>query len=225
MSLLFQDCDVIENINDLEYSIGIDPSSVSSGMALYNIKEKKIEEVYAARTNTETKVYEQADMIYAKINEWKEKYNLTNKNCIIGKEKQPLQYGDNTTISTLVIIAKVHGLIERYFYLNKELLIDVSVPTIRKCVAGIANANKETMFNLINARFPKLNLTEVKGGHDIADAICVALTCQTEYYKENMENIKELKQELRKSKQEKKIERLKTEIENIQKKLVKKDRE
>jgi Holliday junction resolvasome RuvABC endonuclease subunit len=220
MSLLFSKFDNLAHISNLTYVVGLDLSTVSSGIALYNIVEDKIVDVGVIDTSrSEEKVYEQAAGIFKKIEEWIKKYSIETNSLLIAKEKQPIQYGAKTTVSTLISIAKVHGLVENYCYLNKKMLLDIAVPTIRKNVLGNYKADKEEVFAYVIRSFPLFQLDKIKGGKDISDAICVALTGLVALEADYIEQIKELKKSLKNYKSDKKKQEILTCIEFIKRKM------
>lgn len=199
MGLLFENYDKTQQLEEKKYSIGLDLSTVSTGMCLYNIEKDEIEEVEAVRYDKENKIFVQAEIIASKIQEWENKYGLDSTNCIYAKEKQPIQYGRMTTITTIVSIAKLHGLVEKFFYEKEIPLLDTAVSTIRKIVVGNYKADKEEVFNFICKKY-ELKEFEDKGGHDIADAVAVCLSSKESLKGEYLEKIKELKREKKKFK-------------------------
>lgn len=220
MSLLFSRFDNFKSVSGITHVIGLDLSTVSSGLALYDIKAEKVLEGIAIDTaGLEEKVYEQAARIIVKIKEWIIKYSIDEKSLVIAKEKQPIQYGAKTTVSTLISIAKVHGLIENYCYLNEKVLLDIAVPTIRKNVVGNYKADKEEVFSYITKKFNLFSLDKIKGGRDISDAICVALTGIVALKNDYEEQIKELRKSLKNYKSNKKKEEILKCIEDIKRKL------
>lgn len=195
MGLLFNEYDGNELLlKNKKYALGLDLSTVSTGMALYNIEEDKVLELYAVRYNKDNKIFIQADMIIEKITEWVEKYSLSINNTIFAKEKQPIQYGRTTTISTIVSIAKIHGLVEEYFFNSHIPLLDLAVPTIRKYVLGDYKADKEETYKYITQKFNHKDLVG-PGSYDMVDALAVCIASKQGLTQEYQEQIKELKKE------------------------------
>lgn len=219
MSLIFPEFNQITNIEEIKYVLGLDLSTVSTGMVLYDIKDDIALESWALRYKSEdkNKIYEMGNYITKLFEAWVEKYNIKKNNLLFAKEKQPIQYGMKTTIMTLVSIAKLHGLVEKYAYDNKIMVVDIAVPTIRKTVLGKAKAEKEEMLKFINSRFPECLLSQRAGGTDMADAIAVCLSAKASLVKDIEENIKELKKLKKKYKTAKKQEAIENQIKELRK--------
>ena len=198
-----------------KYIFGLDLSTVSSGVALYDYEEKRFLETASVIEKGDNKIYEEFKEIINLYEQWQKKYGLNLNNTFIAKEKQPVQYGMKTTIATLVAIAKIHGLVENYFYSRGQMVLDIAVPTIRKEVAGNSRADKEIVYNSMLERYP-FQLKGKMGSKDIADAMCVCLTGIVEYRKSCLEEIKELEKELKISKSKQKIEGLREKIKRLE---------
>ena len=218
MSLIFQEFDKEEPLKNKKYSIGLDLSTVSTGMALYDIEKEKIIETRAVTYDKENKIFVQAEIISQQIEEWKERYSLTIDNTIYAKEKQPVQYGAKTTVNTLISIAKLHGLIENKFFIDKIPLLDLAVPTIRKVVVSNYKAEKEEVYDFIQNKFSELNLVG-KSGKDISDAIAVCLAAKEGMVQEYKETIKELTKEKKGYKTVAKQQLIEEKINKIKRKL------
>lgn len=219
MSLIFPEFNQISNIEEIKYVLGLDLSTVSTGMVLYDVRGDIALESWALRYKSEdkNKIYEMGNCITKLFEAWVEKYNIKKNNLLFAKEKQPIQYGMKTTIMTLVSIAKLHGLVEKYAYDNKIMVVDIAVPTIRKTVLGKAKAEKEEMFEFINSHFTECLLDKRAGGADMADAIAVCLSAKGSLVKDIEENIKELKKLKRKYKTAKKRESIENQIKELRK--------
>lgn len=214
MSLIFPEFNSIKKISQIQYSIGLDLSTVSTGMVLYDFGSNKVLENCALRFKSEDKdkIYEMGNLIAHKFEEWQDKHDIVIEELIFAKEKQPVQYGMKTTIATLVAIAKLHGLVEKYAYDNQIMMEDVAVPTIRKAVLGKAGAEKDEMFNYINEKYPECDLINKAGGKDIADALAVCLASKQGVTKDYEEIIKELNKSKKQYKTEKKRAAIEAEI-------------
>lgn len=218
MSLIFEEYEGNARIKNKCFALGLDLSTVSTGMCVYNIISRAIEEVYVVRYDKDNKIFIQSEEITKKILEWIKKYNLTLENCIFAKEKQPIQYGKMTTISTLVSIAKLHGLVEKFFFDKQIPLLDLAVPTIRKIVLGNYKADKEEIYDFIKKEFT-LKEFEEKGGHDIVDAVAVCLASKEGLKSEYLEKIKELKKEKKKFKLASKLKSIDEQILETKRKI------
>lgn len=219
MSLIFPEFNQIANVKEIKYVLGLDLSTVSTGMVLYDAKNDIALESWALcyKSEDKNKIYEMGNYITELFEAWVKKYNIQKNNLLFAKERQPIQYGMKTTIMTLVSIAKLHGLVEKYAYDNKIMIIDIAVPTIRKIVLGKAKAEKEEMFEFINSHFAECLLDKRAGGSDMADAIAVCLSAQGSFVKDIEENIKELKKLKKKYKTTKKQETIENQINELRK--------
>jgi Holliday junction resolvasome RuvABC endonuclease subunit len=224
MSILFEQFDSIEDIKDIRYAVGLDLSSSSTGMALYDFELDKILESVNISYTKDDKIYRQASDIKIYFNKWSDAYQLTPVNCLFGKEKQPIQYGMKTTVATLLTIAKIHGIVEHLFYCNGFMMLDIAVPTIRKCVLGNHKAEKEETYNFISSRYAEVDFNSFgKGARDVADAIAVCLTCKYELEKSYIDLIKELKKEMKNYKSQQKLLEFAGKIQKIEAKIGKKN--
>lgn len=220
MSILFKQFDIIEHVANIKYSIGFDLSSSSTGMALYDFEKDEIVECVNIAYSKEDKIYQQFKDIVLYLNTWGEKYPLSQENCLIGKEKQPIQYGMKTTVTTLLTIAKIHGMVENLFYSHKYMLLDIAVPTIRKCVLGNHKAEKEEVYNFISTKYSNINFSSFqKGAKDVTDAVAVCLTCKEELIKSYSDLIKEWKKEIKQYKSKQKIAEIQNNIQKIEIKI------
>ena len=200
-------------VDDIRYVIGLDLSTVSSGIALYSVREGKVLKFSSIRDSSDCKIYLQGKKIAEWIKQVQQEFNIKQEELLIAKEQQPLQYGKFTTISTLIAIAKVHGIIENLCYCWHWSVLDVPVATVRKTVLGNAKADKEEVFKSISRRCPEI--LEWKGEHDIADAIGVcygAIPALLNFYGDL---IKEKKKELKKYKSVKKLQEIQNEINKL----------
>ena len=196
MGILFQDyLNENWNISDFRYAVGMDLSTVSTGIALYDIQERTLLDFQIIDYKKEDKIFVQMNEIESVLTEWRLKYNIKEDNCLFAKEKQPIQYGMKTTVNTLISIAKLHGLVENYFYGLEMCLLDIAVPTIRKIVVGNSKAEKEVVYNFIIQNFPQIK--GIKGEKDVADAIAVCLSVKDSLIKDMQEEIKELKKSIK----------------------------
>lgn len=214
MSLIFPEFNSIRRISQIRYVIGLDLSTVSTGMTLYDFGSNKVLENCALRFKSEdkNKTYEMSDLIIHTFKEWWDKYDIVKEELIFAKEKQPVQYGMKTTIATLVAIAKLHGLVEKYAYDNQIMMEDIAVPTVRKVILGKASAEKDEMFDYINRKYPECDLKNKAGGKDIADALAVCLASRQGVIKDFEEIIKELNKSKKQYKTEKKRAAIEAEI-------------
>lgn len=204
-------------LSQFKYVVGLDLSTVSTGIALYDIENKKLLSFKAIRCNAEDKIHIQNCEIQSQIMEWEIKFGINKDNCLFAKEKQPLQYGMKTTVNTLISIAKLHGLVEQYFWGIEFPLLDIAVSTVRKVVLEKSKADKEEVYNFIANKFPEIK--ESQGDKDISDAIAVCLAAKEGLKKFFGEEIKLLKKEAKKYLSEKKIKVITDKITKIKKGL------
>lgn len=193
-------------LTDFDYVVGFDLAYHKSGIAIYDIKSKKILDTFKVNivNGRETSIFDLYLTLGATLDNISTKYN---GRILAIKEAMPVQCGKFTTVQTLQQLAKAHAALdiclyerpEEYFVYDETGIHSISVKSLFKKNKD----DKPTKQDIQNELRKIYNLDGLEITDDISDAIAVIHTLIHKKWNADIKDeIKAVKRDIKGLKQE-----------------------
>lgn len=194
----------LKSIYKYKYLVMFDLASKTTGVCLYNIKDKTVKETQIIHVsgNTDSNFYELYQLIGNYFYHLQNDFNIDLRDILVYKEAMPTQLrGSASTVQTFIALAKSHATLELYLYSNNIDIYDnigiypISTHAYLKKLNDWDNKHKVEKKDIQNYVYDKYKLDLTS---DEADAVFLAQTfLEIKYNKDINEEIKEIKKHMK----------------------------
>ncbi len=209
----------LKNISQYSHLVMFDLASKTTGVCLYNIKDRTVEETRIIHVSgiSDSNFYELYQLLDEYFAHLMNDLHIDTKDILVYKEAMPTQLrGSASTVQTFLALAKSHAVLEIYLYKNNIDIYDnigvypISTHSYLKKINNWDNKHKVEKKDIQQYVYNKYNLELTS---DEADAVFLAQTfLEVKYNKDINEEIKEVKKHMKTLKSENGRERCQDKI-------------